>query len=169
MNHKKGYATPEEAMRSKAYLNNPGATVNIGCLCGMVHVDLPKATPRGTGPSTSVRELVLERDGYACVCCGRSVIGWPYSIHHRKRRSQGGRHTPENLITLCGSGTTYCHGHVHAHIGSSLDLGRLLLSTQDPAAERVRIYAPPGVSWGAPSVYLTPGGLYATEPPEVAA
>ncbi|PJM79984.1 HNH endonuclease [Bifidobacterium scaligerum] len=69
------------------------------------------------GPSEQVRRLVLARDGYRCVACGRSVDGvWSgYSIHHRHLRSHPfpGLHSPSNLITLCGSGTTGCHGEAH--------------------------------------------------------
>lgn len=32
------------------------------------------------------------------------------SIHHRMDRSIGGTNAMSNLITLCGSGTTGCHG-----------------------------------------------------------
>jgi hypothetical protein len=75
---------------------------------------VPRAlpAPRYTGPSRKVRLLVLERDGYACVCCGTSIIGRPYSLQHRKRRSQGGDNSPSNLITVLGTGTTGCHERI---------------------------------------------------------
>lgn len=73
----------------------------------------------GMGPSDEVRRLVLKRDGYRCVACGREVDGvWSgFSLHHRHLRSHpyAGLHGPANLIVLCGSGTTGCHGEAHAN------------------------------------------------------
>jgi hypothetical protein len=47
VNHRKGYASPEEAMRSKAYLAHPGAVLDLGCRCGKVHVRQPGEPPAG--------------------------------------------------------------------------------------------------------------------------
>jgi RNA-directed DNA polymerase len=45
-----------------------------------------------------LRRQILQRDKYACQCCG----GTDYlEIHHIKARHQGGADSPENLITLC--------------------------------------------------------------------
>jgi hypothetical protein len=61
-----------------------------------------------------VAELVDVRDAYSCVRCGRSLRFTSGSRHHRQRRAVGG-HSVANLILLCGSGTTGCHGWAHAH------------------------------------------------------
>lgn len=56
--------------------------------------------------------------------CGRALrfegrsIEW--SLHHRTARQMGGSklwwlNLPGNLIVLCGSGTTGCHGWVESH------------------------------------------------------
>ena len=45
-------------------------------------------------PCLAVRKLVLERDGYACIDCGTSIIGQHYSLGHRLRASQGGKPVP---------------------------------------------------------------------------
>ncbi len=62
-------------------------------------------------------KAAIERDQWRCFRCGiaigRTWLG--YSAHHRRLRSAGGTDTPENLIMLCGSGTTGCHGWVHEH------------------------------------------------------
>ena len=65
----------------------------------------------------SIEAIVMERDGGRCFRCGAFLhSAWPgYSCHHRRLRSGGGTDTPENRIMLCGSGTTACHGWVHAH------------------------------------------------------
>jgi predicted nucleic acid-binding Zn ribbon protein len=49
-----------------------------------------------------LRDAILERDGYKCYICGKTT---ELHVHHIIRRSQGGEHKPENLITLCSS----CH------------------------------------------------------------
>jgi hypothetical protein len=33
-------------------------------------------------------------------------------MHHRKKRSQGGDWSPENIVAVCGHGTTGCHGWI---------------------------------------------------------
>jgi len=55
------------------------------------------------------RNTASTRDG-ACVRCGLVE----FNLHHRQRRREGG-HGVENLIALCGSGTTGCHGWAHAN------------------------------------------------------
>lgn len=88
-------------------------------------------------PSRKTCLLVDERDDTSCVRCGRWLQGVPASRHHRKRRSQASRmevHAPSNLILLCGSGTTGCHGWVHAHPRQARDHGWLLRGTDDPKA-----------------------------------
>lgn len=56
---------------------------------------------------------VYHRDEFRCFRCGANVIAAPRSIHHRMLKSGGGKDDMVNLITLCGSGTTGCHGAVH--------------------------------------------------------
>ena len=80
-----------------------------------------KRRPARTGPDAATVELVWERDEGRCVSCGSPQVfsnhgkafGW--SIQHRQPRSRGGSNQPANLILLCGSGTTKCHGQVEAH------------------------------------------------------
>jgi hypothetical protein len=55
------------------------------------------------------------RDGNCCVMCGVVVDGRPSNVHHRRNRGAGGSRTANviaNLILLCGSPTTGCHGDV---------------------------------------------------------
>ena len=70
-----------------------------------------------------VRDKVLERDRYCCALCGRSIQGAQYSLHHRRGRGGAAPHTPENLITLCGSGISGCHGEVHRNPAASYASG----------------------------------------------
>lgn len=99
-----------------------------------------------SGPTSETRRLVLRRDGWKCVICGRETgSAWSGdSIHHRLLRSQGagyaGLHRPANLIALCGSGTTGCHGWVHAHPAAAYQAGYLVHMFEDPA--RMPLYYP---------------------------
>ena len=43
-------------------------------------------------------------------------------LHHRRTRSQGGQHTPENLLAVCNA----AHDHIHAHPAESYEAGWLL-------------------------------------------
>ena len=92
-----------------------------------------------TKPTNETRRQVLHRDGFKCAICGQPIdTGWSgYSIHHRRMRSQGhgydNLHEPGNLLTLCGSGTTGCHGWVHAHPARAYRLGYLVHMGKDPA------------------------------------
>ena len=54
-----------------------------------------------------MRALVGERDAH-CRWCGSSRAN---HVHHILYRSQGGPHTPENLILLC----LHCHELVHGN------------------------------------------------------
>ena len=85
-------------------------------------------------PSRLVCELVDRRDEYCCVRCGRYLIGNPASRHHRKLRSQASLaevHNPSNLILLCGTGTTGCHGWVHAHPAEACRYGWMVRSYRE--------------------------------------
>lgn len=56
--------------------------------------------------------LVVEREGNRCAVCR----GWHASMngHHVYPRDLGGDDVEANVAPLCGSGTTGCHGLVHA-------------------------------------------------------
>lgn len=96
---------------------------------------------RNTGPSPETVTLVLERDRWSCVRCGRSVAGGErgrdWSIQHRIPRGMGGSrddrlNLPSNLLVLCGSGVTLCHGEVESHREIALVAGFLLYRAQEP-------------------------------------
>lgn len=126
-----------------------------------------RRTARDTGPSRKTRALVLARDGYACVCCGRSVIGQEYSLQHRKRRSQGGDNSPSNLVTVLGSGTRGCHWRIDSRRDPADEAkGYTVRSWDDPALVPVMIMSGHGSGVLA---WLTPDGTYAFEAPGRAA
>lgn len=77
--------------------------------------------PVSTGFPAEVRALILERDQHQCVACGIGVdTGVGYSLQHRDNRGMGGTSSPHinqpvNGLTMCGSGTTGCHGKAEAN------------------------------------------------------
>ncbi|KFI56560.1 HNH endonuclease [Bifidobacterium callitrichos] len=87
-------------------------------------------------PTDQTRRLTAMRDHYECVRCGNELdqIWGGHSLHHRIPRSHPfpGLHEPANLIHLCGSGTTGCHGWVHNHPLRSYENGWLVHMDQDP-------------------------------------
>lgn len=72
--------------------------------------------------------MTMERDDYRCFRCGVPLANvWAgYSCHHRQSRSVG-PDTPDNLIMLCGSGSSpHCHFYVHQHPAESRDKGWII-------------------------------------------
>lgn len=97
-----------------------------------------------TGPTVSQRNLVAERANYCCELCGQSLYiqgdGWTtaHSFHHRRPRGMGGTtrtdaNSPANLLLVCGTGTTGCHGEIEKHRTLALSMGWLVRQDQDPA------------------------------------
>jgi hypothetical protein len=141
--------------------------------CGGWHVRSVAAAarhplPQGddTGPDRKTRFLVLERDGYACVCCGFSVIGKVYSLQHRKRRSQGGTNCPANLVTVLGDGSTGCHARIDSRVDpEDEEKGYTVRSRRDPHVVSVMVFGP----CGGVSAYPTCDGQWSSAPGEHAA
>ena len=100
---------------------------------------------RYCAPCLVVRELVLERDSYSCVCCGTCIIDRHYSLGHRLRASQGGRAVPSNLVTLLGLGGELHHGRVDLYRDpADATKGYRLKSGQHPAQVPVLLVRPDG-------------------------
>lgn len=100
--------------------------------------------PKEKNPTEGTRRIVLERDHYRCVRCGRDVRHTPfgYSIHHRRLRSHpyAEMHSSSNLITLCGSGTTGCHGWVHENVKEAERLGLIVSGFARPESIPVQTW-----------------------------
>lgn len=84
----------------------------------------------------TARRIVYQRDGGRCARCALSVHGIPSSVHHRRRRGMGGTHDPRshdprNLVLVCGTGTTGCHGWIESHRGDAYVHGWLIRSHDD--------------------------------------
>lgn len=88
---------------------------------------------------TKAEQAAISRDGDTCLRCGRNLQGWPASLHHRKLK---GRKVPpaeydlvENLVVLCGTGTTGCHGWAHHNRAEAQQSGWIVNSWDDPASK----------------------------------
>lgn len=98
-----------------------------------------------SGPTQKTRLAVYQRDEGCCVRCGKYVYDIhgeralaPLSLQHRKARGMGGSkdpliNAPENLILLCGTGTTECHGWVESNREEARELGYAISQYEDPA------------------------------------
>lgn len=103
-----------------------------------------------TGPTQKTRDIVLERDAHTCQWCGRHVRPGFYSLQHRRARGMGGSkrddtNKPSNLVTMCGSGTTGCHGYVESNRLEGLERGFTVPQGTDPRFVPLRDFA--GVEW----------------------
>lgn len=169
------------AEHSKLYLNASGALEAWEHpACAGVHLRpagsgakaAATLTQHGTGPDRATRLLVYERDGHACVCCGTPVKGRPHSVGHRKRRSQGGKHTPPNLLTFLGLGRNPLDpDDHHARIDSRKNphdeaRGYTVRRNGDPAQVPVMYF---DLSGGGFTAWLCADGSLSFDGPEVAA
>ena len=97
-------------------------------------------------PDIRLRANVVVREDGRCFRCGKQVAIYEpetyrdlpvvkriaqFSFHHRKPRGMGGSNSLDinifpNLIVLCGTGTTGCHGWVEANREQAYKDGLLL-------------------------------------------
>ncbi|MCK9921626.1 HNH endonuclease [Frankia sp. AgPm24] len=109
--------------------------------------DGPAETTRTTDEvPESTRVLVLARAGHHCESCGASLVGRPYSLHHRRPKGMGGTraelaHSPANLVALCGLGNNSgCHGLVHQHPTAAQSGGFVVRRAADPTRIPVALH-----------------------------
>ena len=114
-----------------------------------------KGGKRAKEPTRDVRDVVAARSKGRCEVRLDGCLGDATNVHHRQRRGEG-VHTAANLLHLCGSGTTGCHGWITEHPAASRDAGWMVSAWADPAAEPV-IIAGRGLVW------LTEDGKYVGE------
>lgn len=104
---------------------------------------MPKAT---AADARKVRRLVDDRDGDDCRRCGQPTWGDDFSRHHRIPRGAGGSALVDrasNMLKLCGSGSTGCHGWIEQHRTDAEVLGYLLPKLNrdiNPATEPIFIH-----------------------------
>lgn len=77
----------------------------------------------GTPLPPEVRLAVRRRSGGFCEALTPRCRGLAdHGPHHRRMRSQGGSHDPENLLDVCDP----CHRYIHHHTAESYEAGWLL-------------------------------------------
>lgn len=135
----------------------------VGAALGGREAGIPAPKPRkDTGPDRRTRGLVLARDNFQCVACGKPVGGactW-WSLQHRLARGQGGGNELWNLILLCGSATSEgCHLRCEQRDREMQARGYWLESWQDPRTEPVMIVGEDG----GVTVWLDDSGNYLDE------
>lgn len=99
------------------------------------------------GPSLATVTIVLQRDQAKCARCGDELTGdrgINWSIHHRRNRGSGGSrlawvNLPANLVPVCGSGTTGCHGWIETHRTDAYEDGFLVSKLGIHRADEVSI------------------------------
>lgn len=100
-------------------------------------------------PTKAVIALVIDRDFGRCAVCYNHIDtsqnrGVSWSIHHRCPRAAGGTsrvwvNEAANLLLVCGSGTTGCHGWVESHRDIARQQGLLISSNGRDVAEDVEV------------------------------
>lgn len=110
-----------------------------------------------SGAPKRVRAEVLLRDLGQCVACGLTVVVedgnglrpvQQYSLQHRVARGMGGRSVidePFNLLTMCGTGTTGCHGRAESDPDWARSRGYRVDSWDRPENVPVIVAVAPGV------------------------
>lgn len=94
------------------------------------HPTTPGSNPRNTTQVTpATRKALRERALGCCEACGAYGAT---NAHHRVNASQRGRGTLGNLMLLCGSGTTGCHGRVTEHPAWARSQGLSVGGTFEP-------------------------------------
>lgn len=131
----------------------------------------PRKPPKDTGPSKATRKAVLDRAEGCCEVCGVELYvhgRWvdAHSVHHRRPRGMGGdprpnTNSPANLLLVCGSGITGCHGLLESMRRHALENGWLVhTAVPDPAAVSVWLHTHQRAVW------LTHDGHTTTTRPE---
>jgi hypothetical protein len=111
-----------------------------------------RATRRDEIPA-DVKVLVWVRAGGRCEVCevdlvtGRTM----FNYHHRAARGMGGssspdRHSPSNVLLVCGHGSTFdgCHRDIELNPSWSFERGYRVRHGYDPAEVAVRLH---GHTW----------------------
>jgi len=78
----------------------------------------------GTAMPKAVVDAVKTRANGVCEAKTSQCVGRVDHLHHRVLRSQGGKHTVENLLAVCMS----CHSFIHHHPQLSVENGWIVKS-----------------------------------------
>lgn len=113
---------------------NPKTGHSRKCWDGCPTCARPKQFSSRDSIPSSVRRQVMARAGGFCEARVEGVCtGEPELLHHKRRRSQGGRHTAANLLAVCEEDHRWIHDHPEAAVG----LGLLARTTFEPESSAV--------------------------------
>lgn len=90
-------------------------------------------SPKNPGESRT-RQLVAARSGGWCEVCGTVRAE---SVHHRRKRSQGGPWSASNCVHACGDGARGCHGWAESRVDEAAAAGFHLRPGEDAGARPV--------------------------------
>ena len=84
----------------------------------------------------TLRGQLILRSGGRCETCGVALGSPGWSAHHRCLRGMGGTRRAginalSNLLAVCGSGSTACHGWIHGNPKEAYRLGWMMPSADD--------------------------------------
>lgn len=82
--------------------------------------------------SPKQRVALRERAEHMCEVRRPGCLHYGTNAHHRKNVSQGGTDELSNLLLVCGSGTTGCHGWITEHPGEAKRMGWSMWRSNDP-------------------------------------
>lgn len=88
----------------------------------------PAVAKFGSTIDPALRQLVRDRAGGLCECCG-DRLSPIFQAHHRKLRSRGGQDSACNLAALCG----LCHRRIHLRVSWATEQGFIVSAFKDPA------------------------------------
>lgn len=99
---------------------------------------------RKTGATQEVRQAVIARALFRCERCG-DALSSAMSIHHRRPRGMGGTKRIEtnytsNLLALCGTGTSGCHGWIENNRQEAYENGWLVSQRDEPTQVAVKSF-----------------------------
>lgn len=88
----------------------------------------------------TANQALLIRSRGCCEVCGVDLLAnqRPVSRHHRQRRRDGGDRL-SNLLLLCGTGTTGCHGTITGNPSMARVSGWIVPTEVDPRTISVRL------------------------------
>lgn len=82
---------------------------------------------------------------FRCEICGEPLSSTAMSVHHRRPRGMGGTkradtNYPSNLMAICGTGTSGCHGYVESHREEAYEKGWLVSQNEEPSSVALKSY-----------------------------
>lgn len=93
------------------------------------------------------RDVVRVRSGGDCELRLDGCLGRAHSVHHRRKRSQGGPWLPSNAVHSCGDGSRGCHGVITETRTEYYDNGWIVHSWSDWKSTPILMHTAHGHTW----------------------